>query len=1235
MMTRIFISILLGFFVQTTTNAQTSLCGTITTDTTLSLTNSPYVMACDLIVEQGVELTIEAGVTIELPSEAYDIIVRGKLTAIGTPTDTIQFLGTGFYKGGSIAFDKADTGSRIHYASIQYMGNNNSSAYDAGLYLDSTNISLENTTFINNTNGDVRATPSSLDGFASNNSLTSIKILNVPMSTNAVWPNADADGFYYELLARLTIPDGLTLTIDPGVYINAPDPDRDIIVSGKLIAEGTSIDSIHFYGTGFYKGGSIAFIKGNNGSSLKYATISDMGSNNSSLYKAGVYLDSTIVSIANCTFSNNVRGDVRATANSLEGFENSNSLTDIKIFDGLLSNSTNWPDADADGFYYELLTDIEIPPGTTLTIEPNVAVNFSNYDKDILVEGNLVANGTVSDSIRFYGTGFYKGGSIVFLKGESGSSLSFAIIQELGVNGSSLYDIGLYLDSTTVSVANCTFIDNTRGDVKATANSLGGFENTNSLTDIKIFKNDWTGMATWPDADSSGFYYELVESVTVPKAATLTIEPNVYVNFPDYNRDLIVEGTLIANGTPSDSIHFYGTGFYKGGSIVFLKGEAGSSLSYARIEALGPNGSTLYDAGLYLDSTTVAVSNCTFLNNTQGDVRATPNAVGGFANTNSLEDIEVLPRDWTGTATWPDADSAGFYYELLDQVTVPEGATLMIQPNVGVNFTNYDVDLIVNGTLTADGNSTDSIHFYGTGFYKGGSLVFMKGEAGSSLSYSTFDQLGINGSSFYDCAVYLDSTTVSIANNTFLTNTRGDVRATANSVDGFENTNAIHDIKIMTDTLEMDATWPDADSSGFYYELQSKLTVLPNATLTIEPNVAVNFSDYRYDLLVEGNLTANGTANDSIRFFGSGNYAGGSINFLQGSTGSIAYAQIDLLGFNGSTLYDAGIATSTSDLTVENCLITRSRRGISVLDFAEPNILNNTIEQNTNGIYVDFGFPTIEQNNIQDNASYGVWNNPANRIVEACNNYWGDPSGPYHPDLNPTGLGNEISDKVAAPECLVFLNAKAFLEGPYNGTMMDDDLRIDSLIPANQPYGGNPWRYPYNSRINPTALDLTGNNALIDWMYLQLRDSMDPSIVIAEAVGLLQADGDIVEVDGVSPVGFIAMSSDYYVVVDHRNHLAAMSEQPITLSAALGPVVDFTGNAAYGIEGTKLLNGAYLLFQGDANKDNSVNAADRSTTWNYRNQESYSLWDVNLDGVCNAADRSNTWNNRNRVSQVP
>jgi hypothetical protein len=54
----------------------------------------------------------------------------------------------------------------------------------------------------------------------------------------------------------------------------------------------------------------------------------------------------------------------------------------------------------------------------------------------------------------------------------------------------------------------------------------------------------------------------------------------------------------------------------------------------------------------------------------------------------------------------------------------------------------------------------------------------------------------------------------------------------------------------------------------------------------------------------------------------------------------------------------------------------------------------------------------INYNNIVNNQGYGVINVDSNVTVNAENNWWGDTTGPYHPDSNPVGLGDTVSSYV-------------------------------------------------------------------------------------------------------------------------------------------------------------------------------------------------------------------------------
>lgn len=68
--------------------AQTVVSGEIAVNTTWSIANSPYRVIDSVRVNQGATLTIEAGVTVRFDTQT-ELIVHGRLDAIGTPTDSI------------------------------------------------------------------------------------------------------------------------------------------------------------------------------------------------------------------------------------------------------------------------------------------------------------------------------------------------------------------------------------------------------------------------------------------------------------------------------------------------------------------------------------------------------------------------------------------------------------------------------------------------------------------------------------------------------------------------------------------------------------------------------------------------------------------------------------------------------------------------------------------------------------------------------------------------------------------------------------------------------------------------------------------------------------------------------------------------------------------------------------------------------------------------------------------
>ena len=85
-----------------------------------------------------------------------------------------------------------------------------------------------------------------------------------------------------------------------------------------------------------------------------------------------------------------------------------------------------------------------------------------------------------------------------------------------------------------------------------------------------------------------------------------------------------------------------------------------------------------------------------------------------------------------------------------------------------------------------------------------------------------------------------------------------------------------------------------------------------------------------------------------------------------------------------------------------------------------------------------------------------------------------------------------------------------------------------------------------------------------------MRDANDPSIVAHQRAALIQRDGDVVDTDGTSSLGFSGANQDsYYISIRHRNHLGVMSADPIEFNLTM-PSIDFTqaSTATYQLPGS-------------------------------------------------------------------
>ncbi len=166
---------------------------------------------------------------------------------------------------------------------------------------------------------------------------------------------------------------------------------------------------------------------------------------------------------------------------------------------------------------------------------------------------------------------------------------------------------------------------------------------------------------------------------------------------------------------------------------------------------------------------------------------------------------------------------------------------------------------------------------------------------------------------------------------------------------------------------------------------------------------------------------------------------------------------------------------------------------------------------------------------------------------------------------------------------VVEVDIQVMLAGPYNnGThQMGNALNTLGYLPLVQPYNTAPFNYSGTESV--ASIPAT----MVDWVIVRLRNKLNPAIIVATKAGILHQNGTVTATDGVNPIEFMVISDDYYIEVNHRNHLGAMSAAAVALS--MGALTfDFTSDATYGTHAQRQFTINKALWAGDANGDGMI-----------------------------------------------
>lgn len=283
-----------------------------------------------------------------------------------------------------------------------------------------------------------------------------------------------------------------------------------------------------------------------------------------------------------------------------------------------------------------------------------------------------------------------------------------------------------------------------------------------------------------------------------------------------------------------------------------------------------------------------------------------------------------------------------------------------------------------------------------------------------------------------------------------------------------------------------------------------------------------------------------------------------------------------------------------------------------------------------------------------------------NPIISPEGTYYIDSLGHFSftPNLNFTGpssiayqvCDNNLEDPIcvkATAHLLILSELKLKVRVYLEGALMDNNGAVSStgrpLMRDNirkNPYTNNtnhlsmkdPYKYwmpnfditnKYNfigaTNINNydvitdsvNVMAVEGENAIVDWVFVEIRSKDDSTQVLTARSGLVQRDGDIVDIDGVNHLKFAGFIQDsFYVVVKHRSHLGVMSQivgksDLVDFTSINYPVFDFgtSLNNGYDYEGlatnNSILYGYRALWGGDFNGDGKIKFTNPFDDINY------------------------------------
>jgi RHS repeat-associated protein len=378
-------------------------------------------------------------------------------------------------------------------------------------------------------------------------------------------------------------------------------------------------------------------------------------------------------------------------------------------------------------------------------------------------------------------------------------------------------------------------------------------------------------------------------------------------------------------------------------------------------------------------------------------------------------------------------------------------------------------------------------------------------------------------------------------------------------------------------------------------------------------------------------------------------YIGIEINPNSGSTSSLSLSNSTVQDNSGYGIYSS---TTSQTLTLS--------------------ITNSTIQQNgSSGVYLQSSnSSTISNSTIANNSGYGVYNGYTSAVINAKNNWWGDPNGPkpsgngngvnylshydstckcniidkYYVDFWPP-LGNGSTNGQSAPWVAQVAEPVNTATGNYSYERTDLSIPTRSLplafsrsynssAPADGPLGYG-WTFSYNVFITESSLDNSATVTYGDGRTVRFEWNGTSFVPPAGTFSTLVKSGGLFSLTEKDQTVYEFNASDRLSTITDRNGNITTLNYPGTLITSV--TAPDGRSLGFGYDGSNRINlvsdpaGRTLGFSYDASGDlaTSTDARGKVTTYTYdSNHRLLTITDANSHTFV-----TNTYNSDGRVSQ--